>query len=164
MYKVCRVGRESLVEQLLKNGKSLFRPDFLVWKPVEGADAGAPLHRLFCVEVKYRADIDEFLRRSGGPLGQATAEWPDLYVVLVTDDPAPGRSCFQILDPRAAGGAAGTIDLHLVERLDIWKKTVEEYEGLVRHVFSLLGAAPGTAASPARARKPAIKLARPSPA
>jgi len=160
-YKVCRVGRESHVQQILKNGKSDFLPDFLVWRPADHPAEGPPLHRLLCIEVKYRADVDEFLRLyfDASALAQASEDWPEVYLVLVTDHPQPGRSCFQLLDPRQStrGLPPTTVDLHLVDHLGIWKKTVEEYEELVRRVFSLLGA-PVERRDETTARKPPVKL------
>jgi len=51
-FKVSRLGRESQVQQLLKNGGSEFLPDFLIWKPADQSRDGLPLHRLLSVEVK----------------------------------------------------------------------------------------------------------------
>ena len=65
--------------------------------------------------------------------------------MLAADRPELGRSCFQaihvsILPPAAA---PSTLDLHLVPGLDIYRHTVEEYEGLVREVFPLIGSQSG---------------------
>src|SRR5262245_40970240 len=67
-FKVCRLGRESQVQQMLKIGSAEFLPDFLVWKPVDKSSDGSPLHRLLSIEVKYRGNIEEFLRRDGDEL------------------------------------------------------------------------------------------------
>jgi hypothetical protein len=142
-YKVSRLGRESQVQQMLKTGSSEFLPDFLVWKPVEQASDAAPLRRVFNVEVKYRHDVQDFLERFGGELlSDVVKQWPELYIVVVTDNPEPGRSCFQVLDLRASDRDARLlpIDLCDVGDLEIYRSTVEEYEGLVKQVFSLLGA------------------------
>lgn len=155
-YKVSRLGRESQVQQMLKTGSSEFLPDFLVWKSVEQADDAAPLRRLFNVEVKYRHDVRDFLQRFGGELlTDAGEQWPDLYVVLVTDDPEPGRSCFQVLDLRARDARLVPIDLCDVGELEIYRSTVEEYESLVKQMFSLLGA---QARGQYLARKPPRKV------
>jgi hypothetical protein len=42
--------------------------------------------------------------------------------------------------PFMVTGMPTTIDLHSARELDIWEKTVQEYEGLVRQIFPLLGA------------------------
>jgi hypothetical protein len=66
-------------------------------------------------------------------------------VVFVTDEPASGRSCFQIVEigPRRP---AELQDLHSIRDLDIYESTVREYESLVRDIFLLIeraGAAAG---------------------
>lgn len=139
-YKVSRLGRESQVQQMLKTGSSEFLPDFLVWKAVEVNDA-APLARMFNVEVKYRRDIPSFLQRFAGEfLADVVEQWRDLYVVLVTDDPEPGRSCFQVLQLRDRDASLAPVNLWEVEELGVYRSTAEEYEDLVKQVFSLLGA------------------------
>jgi hypothetical protein len=156
-YKVSRLGRESQLQHMLKTGRSEFLPDFLVWKP-EPSLEGPPLHRLLCIEVKYRSNVPDFLRRFGADLlGQIGEDWPGLYVVFVTDRPDPGRSCFQVLaPPRLAPDAPlTTIDLHDSLALGIDKTTVDEYEGLVCQVFSVLG---GPAHARHEPRKPGAKL------
>ena len=157
-YKVSRLGRESQFQQMVKTGKSEFLPDFLVWKPAEQSPDRPPLHRLLCIEVKYRSNVSEFLRRFGADLlGQIGEHWPELYVVFVTDHPDPGRSCFQVLDlPRLDPDAPlATIDLHESTALRIDKTTVDEYEGLVRQIFSVLG---GPAHARQDQRKPGAKV------
>lgn len=139
-YKVSRLGRESQVQQMLRTGSSEFLPDFLVWKAVEANDA-APLARMFNVEVKYRRDLPKYLQRFGrGLLSDVVEQWRDLYVVLVTDDPEHGRSCFQVLNLRDREAGLVPVNLWEVEELGIYRSTVEEYEELVKQVFSLLGA------------------------
>ncbi|HEV8531168.1 MAG TPA: hypothetical protein VGT00_07125 [Methylomirabilota bacterium] len=142
-YKVSRIGRESQVQQMLRTGISEFLPDFLVWKSVEQTGGATSLNRTLTVEVKYRYNIPEFLQRFGGDFLLDVAEqWPELYVILVTDNPEPHRSCFQAIDLRGYRPQAlvTTSDLHALPTLDIYRSTVEEYEGLVKEVFSLLGA------------------------
>jgi hypothetical protein len=138
-YIVSRVGRESQVHRLVKIGSDEFLPDFLVRKQVRRDDAGRPLHRLLPVEVKYRRDVDRFLQRYGAEFfGKLSAQWPELCVVFVTDEPLEGRSCFQIVEfaPRRP---ADLRDLHAVPGLDIHETTVREYESLVRQIFPLVG-------------------------
>src|SRR5215475_7745717 len=83
-FKVSRLGRDTQVQRLLKTGSSEFLPDFLVWKPAEQLENGVPLHRLLSVEVKYRSNVEEFLRRFGDELISHVGEqWRELYVVLL---------------------------------------------------------------------------------
>lgn len=140
-FKVSRLGRESQVQQLLKTGSSEFLPDFLVWTPVGELRDGVPLHRLLSVEVKFRSNVEEFLRRFGSDLISRLGEqWRELYVIFVTDQPAAGRSCFQVLDFQESSPDAplGTIDLHEAHVFGISKTIIEEHERLVRQLFSPL--------------------------
>jgi hypothetical protein len=140
-FKVSRLGRESQVQQLLKTGSSEFLPDFLIWKPVDQLRDGVPLHRLLSVEVKYRSNVEEFLRRFGDDLiARVGEQWRELYVVFVTDHPAAGRSCFQVLDFQepATDALLGTIDLHEAQVFGIRKSIIEEHERLVSQLFSPL--------------------------
>jgi hypothetical protein len=140
-YKVCRLGRESQVERLLKSGKTEFAPDFFTWKSVLQPEGSPPLHRLLSVEVKYRASVADFLRRPDTQLlAEAGAQWPELHVVIVTDHPEPGRSCFQLLDLRQPDPAVplATTDLHTAPGLGITEAASKEYEHLVQQIFGHL--------------------------
>lgn len=140
-YLVSRVGRESQVPRLVKIGRDEFLPDFLLRKPVAGTTPRRSLHRLIPVEVKYRASVEESLRSHGDELlSRVGKQWPELCVVFVTDQPAPGRSCFQVIDlaARRPGETLVSVDLHQVRELDIYATTVREYEGLVKQIFPLL--------------------------
>lgn len=142
-YKVCRLGRESQVQQMLKTGAGEFLPDFLIWKPVDQSRDGMPLHRLLSVEVKYRWNVEEYLRRFGDELiARVGEQWRELYVVFVTDHPDSGRSCFQVLDPQESAPDAplGTVDLHEARVFGIRKSVIEEYERLVLQLFLPLSA------------------------
>jgi hypothetical protein len=137
-YTVSRVGRESQVHRLVKIGSDEFLPDFLVRKQVRRDDTGRPLHRLLPVEVKYRRNVDAFLRRYGKEFfGRLSEQWPDLCVVFVTDEPSAGRSCFQIVE-FGARRPVGLQNLHAIPDLDIYETTVREYESLVREIFPLV--------------------------
>ena len=136
-YLVSRVGRESQVQRLVKIGADEFLPDFLIRKPVTREDGQRPLHRLIPVEVKYRRDLAGFMRRDGPKLFEKVGRaWPDLCFILVTDNPAPGRSCFQVVDVWN-GQTSDSIDLHTAADLDIYERTIREYELLVRAIFPL---------------------------
>jgi len=138
-FRVARLGRESDVQRLLKEGDDEYAPDFLVWKPVEGTPGA---FRLLNVEVKYRANLANFVRYGGvEKLTQAKQRWADLYFIFVTDHPVAGRSCFQALclSDYTPGDEPATIDLHRVPALDIYRTTVEEHEKLARSLFAALG-------------------------
>jgi hypothetical protein len=127
----------------VKIGTDEFAPDFLVWKPLASEGAGVDLHQLLSVEVKYRANLAEFLRRDAcGLFDDAKRAWPGLCFVLVTDEPSGRRSCFQAVALRdfvATAGVPATVDLHQLTALDIYRSTVETHEELARVLFAALG-------------------------
>ncbi|HEY7139114.1 MAG TPA: hypothetical protein VIE44_03370 [Methylomirabilota bacterium] len=140
-YRVSRSGRESQFHRMIKVGPDAFIPDFLLHKPAGETPAGRPVHRRIPVEVKYRASVEEFLRDHGDDLlAPVSVQWPELCIVFVTDHPAAGRSCFQVLDLATvqAGTPLTTVDLHYVHDFDVYVTTAQEYEGLVRQIFPLL--------------------------
>ncbi len=163
-YTVARVGRETRMPTLIRTGPAEFMPDFVVWRALDEPSLGHHSYRLLAVEVKYRADLEDYLRR-GSPAWSADAaqRWPELYEIIVTDRPQPGCSCFQAVHVSAWSAAAppDTLDLHLVPGLDIYRRTVEEYEGLVREIFPILGSRSGMARSGAGecGRKPPTRMA-----
>jgi hypothetical protein len=157
-YKVSRLGRESQLQHMFKSRRCEFLPDFLVWKGVGTSPEGAPLHRMLCVEVKYRANIQDYLRQHGAELLSDIGEdWPELYVIFVTDHPDEGRSCFQLLhlEGSDAGVPLSTTDLHEARSLGIRKDLVERQTELVTQIFSLLRASSAQKNSP---RKPPVKI------
>jgi hypothetical protein len=141
-FQVTRLGRESQLPRLVKIGADEFLPDFILRRPVAEPLPERLLRKPVPVEVKYRANVEEFLGRQHGDELRAwvSERWPELCVVVVTDRPAPRRSCFQALDLAHArpGAPLATVDLHEVAELDVYPTTVREYEGLVRQIFPLL--------------------------
>ena len=140
-YRVSRAGRESQFQRMVKIGADGFLPDFLLHRPAGATPSGRPLHRLIPVEVKYRASVEEFLSSHGDELLSRVGEqWPELCIVFVTDRPASGRACFQVIDLATTrpGERLVSVDLHAVRDLDIYPTTVQEYEGLVRQIFPIL--------------------------
>jgi hypothetical protein len=141
-YTVARVGRETRIPPLVRTGRTEFMPDFVVWRALDEPSLGHHSYRLLAIEVKYRADLVDYLRRdSPSRSAEVAQQWPELYEILVTDRPECGRSCFQAVHVSGlpAGAPPVTLDLHLVPGLDIYRRTVEEYEGLVREIFPILG-------------------------
>lgn len=143
-YMVARVARATQVSALMRTGQSV--PDFVVWKALDEPSLGHRSYLLLAIEVKYCADLDDYLRHETPARSPEVAlQWPELYEILVTDRPELGRSCFQAVHVSILPPAAGpsTRDLHLVPGLDIYRRTVVEYEGLVREVFPLIGSRSG---------------------
>jgi len=146
-YTVARVGRETQMPALVRSGRAEFMPDFVVWRALDEPSLGHHSYRLVAIEVKYRADLEDYLRRdSPSRSAEVAQQWPELYEIIVTDRPQSGRSCFQAVHVSAlpVGVTPVTLDLPLVPGLDIYRKTVEEYEGLVREIFPILGSHQGS--------------------
>jgi len=146
-YTVARVGRETQMPALVRGCRAEFMPDFMVWRALDGPSLGHHSYRLVAIEVKYRADLADYLcRDSPSRSAEVAQQWPELYEILVTDRPEIGRSCFQAIHVSEvpAGTVPITLDLHQVSGLDIYRRTVEEYEGLVREIFPILGSRQGS--------------------
>ena len=135
-YAVSRSGRESQVERLFKNGRDEFLPDFMIRRAVERPGSDRPLHQLIPIEVKYRYDISRFLKVEAREFFNHARSWPGLYLVLVTENPEGGRSCFQVVDGNS--DTPRTSDLYAVPSLDIFRSTVLEYEDLGQKLFRLI--------------------------
>lgn len=135
-YVVSRSGRETQVTRLFKPGADQFSPDFTIRKPVKLPDSDRPLHKFVQIEVKYRADVSWFLKLEAAPFFEHAKDWPDLYVILVTDKPELERSCFQVLTGNAE--APSTCDLHAVRHLDIYPSRVLVFEELGTKLFRLM--------------------------
>ena len=141
-YTVARVGRETHTPPLTRSGRTELVPDFVVWRVLDEPSLGHHSYRLLAIAVKYRADLEGYLGRDSWSRSPEVAlQWPELYEIIVTDRPEPGRSCFQTVHVSALpqGMPPVTLDLHLVPGLDVYRRTVEEYEGLVREIFPILG-------------------------
>ena len=127
----------------LRFGREDFSPDFRVsLDPEAGAD------QTVLVEVKYRPSAYQFLsvenqRGDRSVFLMARRSWPNLYFILVTDRPEPGRSCFQAI-PLATwhpGEPFRTVDLVELKELRIFQHNVEDHEELIRRIFGLLSGA-----------------------
>src|SRR6185503_6396843 len=159
-YMVARVARETKVSALMRTGQSV--PDFVVWKALDEPSPGHRSYLLLAIEVKYCPNLDDYLRREMPARSPEVAlQWPELYEILVTDRPELGRSCFQAVHVSILPPAAppSSLDLHLVPGLDIYRRTVEEYEGLVREVFPIIGSRNGSWARKLGVRAPARREA-----
>ena len=126
--------------QALRIGREDFSPHFGV-----STDDGPEPE--FLVEVKYRPSVDQFIalenqRRESSIYTLARRQWPNLFFVLVTDHPAPDRSCFQAV---AFGNGSGrpqtTLDLVDLTELKIFPHNVEDHERLLLRLFGLLSGA-----------------------
>lgn len=121
-------------------GREDFSPDFRVVRKSEDGT-----HQEFLVEVKYRPVVAQYLsvenqRGDRSVLLMARRRWPDLYFVLVSERPEPGRSCFQGVNLRLhdAGSPFVTMGLADDTELKIFHQNVEDYEKLLRRIFASL--------------------------
>lgn len=119
----------------LRIGHEDFSPNFAVSR------TGEPSELL--VEVKFRPSVDQFLslenQRRGSIFDLARRNWPALYFVVVTDHPAPGRSCFQAVELAATGGPPfETVDLAALPDLEIFPHNVADHEALMLRLLGLL--------------------------
>ena len=97
------------------------------------------MHRLIAVEVKYRSDVRQFLILEGTQVCSRLADqkWPEAYLVLVTDRPDSGRSCFQAVDLQMYRPGTGptTIDLSQVPAIAVF---VRNHEQLLKRMFDAI--------------------------
>jgi hypothetical protein len=150
-YRVSRDRRESPPLPPLKLCGDELLPDFYLHKPAGETSAGRARRRLIPIEVRYEARVEDFLESHDERWASALrTRWPELRIVCVTDHPAAGRSCFQVLDVAAARPDAplATVDLHYVHDFDIYLTTAQEYETLVREIYPLLRLGGRVAPSP----------------
>jgi hypothetical protein len=137
-YQVCRTGRESSLPGLMQKA-SEFTPDFVVFRAKQPG-----LYRLFHLEVKFRFDVESFLRDEAkkGPdsIFEQRKKWPELHFVFVTDQPRRGKACIQIADLRnyQTGFEVQTIDLDRWDLLEIASDVLSSYQAAIRDLFSAL--------------------------
>jgi len=125
-------------DQPLRFGREDFSPDLVV-----RAKEGASEDRLLV--VKYRPHLDQFLgvesqRGDRSVFSMMRRQWPEVWVVLVTDRPDAGRSCFQAVraEDHVPGVPIRALDLADVPEFGIFPQNVEDHEALVRSIIGLL--------------------------
>jgi len=128
----------------LRVGRDDFSPDFWAKPSGEAGPGGTGGSKDFLIEVKYHPHIGQFLsveaQRGERSLFQmARRQWPELYFVLVSDKPDPGRSCFQAfhLAAWAPGRPCRSLDVAEVEEMGIFAHNVADHEELIRRIFAL---------------------------
>ena len=124
----------------LRFGREDFSPDFRVTQTSSQGE-----ERDFLIEVKYRPSIEQFIsvenqRGDKSIFFMARRQWPQLYFILVSERPEPGRSCFQGLafETLRSGEPFRTLDLTEVKEFGLFPHNVEDHEELVRRIFALL--------------------------
>jgi hypothetical protein len=116
-------------------------------KEVQGDGIAPGTYQTFMIEVKYRADLSRYLTlqaESGtkSVFARVKANWPNLWVVFVTDRPGEQRSCFQALDVSAyePGATCEIVELRSIQQFDIYSQNIEQHEHLAIKLFGLLSA------------------------
>ena len=126
----------------LRFGRENFSPDFRVTQRLDDGD-----DQEYLVAVKYRPSAEQFIsvenqRGDKSIFFMARRHWPQLYFILVSERPEPGRSCFQALafDTLRSGEPFRTVDLTEMKEFGLFEHNVEDHEELVRRIFELLTA------------------------
>jgi len=136
-YDVCRIGSERNFQSATPDRGPA--PDFVVFRPNQSG-----FYRLFHLEVKYRANIEFFLKeeadRGVKSVFEHHSKWPALHCVLVTDQPRRGQSCFQVanLATYQTGQVVEVKDLADWDWLDIPRDVISSYQAAVQDLFSAL--------------------------
>src|SRR5262245_928841 len=91
--------------------------------------------------VAYKPFVEAFIalenqRRDSSLFAIARRRCPMLQLILITDHPAPGRSCFQALATDPEG--LRTVDLASLIQLKLFAHNIADHEMLLRRIFSLL--------------------------
>src|SRR5688500_12594066 len=107
----CGIHPSSAEPPPLRVGRDHGFPDILL-----GLGANGRAWRESLVELKYRPSIEQFVavenqRGERSVFELARRQWPVLSLVLVSERPEPGRSCFQALPIHdlAPGGPFRTV-------------------------------------------------------
>jgi hypothetical protein len=117
-----------------------FTPSFHAAGPAGQGSAGE-----FPVGVFYRPFLEPYIalenqRRQSSIFTLARRQWPGLRLVLVTDHPETGRSCFQALVGEESGTAIRTVDLVGLPELAILPHDAADYEDLLLRILGTLSA------------------------
>jgi hypothetical protein len=92
--------------------------------------------------IAYKPFIEAFIalenqRRDSSLFAIARRRCPTLLLILITDHPAPGRSCFQAMAPAGLEGLR-TVDLLTLTQLRLFPHNIADHETLLRRIFALL--------------------------
>jgi hypothetical protein len=113
-----------------------FTPSFHASGPNGGREAEFP------VGVLYRPFLQPYIalenQRRQSMFTLARRQWPGLRLVLVTDHPDAGRSCFQMLLTDERGTELRTMDIVGLPELVILPTAAADYEELLRRIFAAL--------------------------
>jgi hypothetical protein len=97
------------------------------------------------VGVLYRPFVQPYValenqRRQSSMYALARRQWPGFHLVLVTDHPEPGRSCFQAVVAAGAGAALTTVDLARMPQFPLRPQDTALYEDLLQRIYAMLSA------------------------
>lgn len=133
-YRVTALGSERMRFRLVR--------DDVVPRLSVAIPQGPGVERDVPMGVAYKPFVEAFIalenqRRDSSLFAIARRRCPTLQLVLVTDHPSPGRSCFQAV---ASAGPDGlrTVDLASLTQLRLFPHNIADHETLLRRIFSLL--------------------------
>jgi hypothetical protein len=120
-----------------------FTPSFYL----SGAETYGP-NGEFPVVVAYRPFLDAYItlenqRRQSSVNALARRQWPGLQLVVVTDHPPAGRSCFQAVVAVDRGSDLRALNLVDLPGLALVPSDVTEHEKLLVRMFALLAGQQG---------------------
>lgn len=95
------------------------------------------------VGVLYRPFVQPYValenqRRQSSMYALARRQWPGFHLVLVTDHPEPGRSCFQAVVEGEGRVLLETVDLTRAPQLPLRAQDTALYEDLLLRIYAML--------------------------
>ena len=139
---VFRRARYQVTAMLPERARYRFvRDDIVPRLSIHVLDQGG-VEREVPMGIAYKPFIEAFIalesqRRDSSLFAIARRRCPTLQLILVTDHPAPGRSCFQTMAPAGPDGLR-TVDLISLTQLRLFPHNIADHETLLRRIFSLL--------------------------
>jgi hypothetical protein len=105
--------------------------------------SGAETYGEFPIVVSYRPFLEPYLtlenqRRQSSIYSLARRQWPGLQLVVVTDHPPAGRSCFQAVVTIERGSELRPLNLVDLPGLALVPSDIAEHEEILVRTFALL--------------------------
>ena len=105
--------------------------------------SGAETYGEFPIAVAYRPFMEAYLtlenqRRQSSVYSLARRQWPGLQLVVVTDHPPAGRSCFQAIVTIEHGSELRPLNLVDLPGLALVPSDITEHEEILVRTFALL--------------------------
>jgi hypothetical protein len=105
--------------------------------------SGAETYGEFPIAVTYRPFMEAYLtlenqRRQSSVYSLARRQWPGLQLVVVTEHPPAGRSCFQAIVTIERGSELRPLNLVDLPGLALVPSDITEHEEILVRTFALL--------------------------